>query len=296
MRLVFADGEEHTVLSQSVKPSRNLSVAYGPLTIPRPADMRGPKSVTLVAELQYGGALLDRKSAEIDLTETAKDERLTLSLAGIPRFAAPDELVNLAVGVNNNSREDTRCRLSLYLDSVTGTKQLLNQDLELGPEQERTLGVPLRVPLAAEMSTAELRAIAERGRQTYETRQVFKVKAIEQALFHIDFSVKNERGEEIRGLVPRHSPVDITVRLTCPRSGIEGIEVVLRIMSRREVVKEFRIPVITSGGVGFEHAVKWNTPVVDLVTGYYTDASILADGKALPSRAVETAQRQFTVY
>jgi len=296
MRLVFADGEEHTVLSQSVKPSRNLSVAYGPLTIPRPAGIRGSKSVTLVAELHYGGALLDRKSAEIDLTETAKDERLTLSLAGVPRFAAPDELVNLAVSVNNNSNEDARCRLSLYLDSAAGTRQLLKQDLELGPEQERTLGVSLRVPLAAEMSTAELRAIAERGRQTYETRQVFKVKAIEQALFHMDFSVKNERGEEIRGLIPRHSPVDITVKLRCPRSGIEGLEVVLRIMSRREVVKEFKIPVITSSGVGFEYAVKWITPVVDLVTGYYTDASILADGKALPNRAVETAQRQFTVY
>ena len=239
---------------------------------------------------------MDRRSTDIHLSENSKDQRLSLSVSGVPRFTPPDELVHAAIGINNNSTEDAHCHLSVSLDSVVGTKQLLDQQVQLGPEQARTFGVPVRVPLAAEMSTAELRAIADCDSKVYETRQTFKVKPIEQPLFHAGFSIRNERGEEARGLIPRQSPIDITVRLQSPRGGIEGLKVLLRIMSRKDVVEEFEMPVASTSRLESEYVVKWVTPLVDLVTGYYLDVLILADGRILPSRAIEIAERQFTVY
>jgi hypothetical protein len=119
---------------------------------------------------------------------------------------------------------------------------------------------------------------------------------MEQALFHVGFSLKNERGEEVRGLIPRQSPLNITLKVMCPRSEIQGLEVALRIMSRRQVMMEFRIPVQTSNTLNFETRVGWLTPPVELVTGYYLEAVVSVDGRALPSRAVSIEERQFTVY
>jgi len=296
MRFLFPNGEEHPVLEQSIRPNKNLSVAYGPIAIPKPAMTPNPKVVTLVAELYYGGALMDRKSADIGLTASAREEKLALTVNGAPRFAAPDELIRPAVIISNNSTESVKCKLTVSLESTVGTKEFLNQDMELNGGQTRTFGVSFRVPLAAEMSSAELRVVAEGAGNKCESRHIIKVKAIEQALFHADFSVKNERGEEVRGLVPRRSPLDITLRLMCPRTEMEGLEAVVRIMLRREMVKEFKIPLVIGDRIDFQSSLKWTTPLVEIVTGYYLDVLILADGRALPSRAVDIAEKQFTVY
>jgi hypothetical protein len=296
MKLQFPNGEEHHVVEQSIKPNKNLSVAYGPIVIPKPTAMSNPKLVTLVAELRYGGTLLDRMTTDINLTASPRDETIALAISGVPRFAAPDELVRLAVVIGNNSLSDVECQLVAKLDSVVGTNEILNQDLELSSQQTRTFDVPFRVPLAAEMSSAELIVVADHAGSKCEARQIIKVKAMEQALFHVGFSLKNERGEEVRGLIPRQSPLNITLKVMCPRSEIQGLEVALRIMSRRQVMMEFRIPVQTSNTLNFETRVGWLTPPVELVTGYYLEAVVSVDGRALPSRAVSIEERQFTVY
>ncbi len=225
MKLQFPNGEEHHIVEQPIKPNKNLSVAYGPIVIPKPTNVPSPKLVTLIAELHYGGAVLDRKSVDINLTAGQRDETLALSVSGVPRFAAPDELVRMAVVISNNSPDNIRCNLIASLDSILGMKEILNQDLELSSQRARTFDVPFRVPLAAEMSSAELILVADHDGSKCEARHIIKVKPIEQALFHVDFSLKNERGEEIRGLVPRQSPLDITLKVMCPRSGIESLEV-----------------------------------------------------------------------
>ncbi|MHA2119402.1 MAG: hypothetical protein ACW98J_10820, partial [Candidatus Thorarchaeota archaeon] len=67
MSFVYPDGEEHRALSQSVKQSKNLSLAFGPITIPAPRKSKDPRTVTLVAALSYAGTEVDTRSAEIDL-------------------------------------------------------------------------------------------------------------------------------------------------------------------------------------------------------------------------------------
>ncbi len=295
MKFVFPDGEEHKAFTQAIKQNRNLSVAYGPILIPMPQASNADK-VTLVAEVLYAGALMDRQAADIMLAGGPVDERLSLSFSGVSKFVIPDELVHAAVHLTNTSSERVNCHLSLVLESIAETENLLDQQVELGPEQTRAFGVPVRIPLTAEMSTAELKAVASCEEGTYEAKHVFKVKAIDKPLFFIDFSARNERGEDIHGLVPRESPVDIGVRLRCPREDVEGLTLAVRVLSKRDVVKEFMIPVTGSESADFKRTLSWITPTVEVVTGYYIDALLLLGGTPLPSRSIDVVRKQITVY
>ena len=75
---------------------------------------------------------------------------------------------------------------------------------------------------------------------------------------------------------------------------MKNLKLHLRIMSRRDIVKEFELPI----GKERENIlrVKWLTPPIDVVTGYYVDAQISQDGQHLPKRALDVTRKQFTVY
>jgi gamma-glutamyl:cysteine ligase YbdK (ATP-grasp superfamily) len=294
--LVFPDGDEHHVLSQPVKQSKNLSIAFGPIVIPAPRVHANHSIVTLVATVSYAGIEVDRRSTEIDLMGGPHLDIAQIEFVGLPNFTAPDDLIQPTVQVKNNVKKKASCILTVELESVGGNRDLLTQDLDLEPEKERLFPIPVRIPLSAEMSTAHIRATLRCGNRSYEKKQRFKIKAIEKPVFKIGFSVLNESGEEIPGLVARLSTVEIVTTVESIREEIEDLAVSIRIMSRRDIVKEFEVPLPDFDTKKKVIKIRWITPPIDVVTGYYIDAVILQSGRALPSRAVELVRRQFTVY
>jgi len=128
-----------------------------------------------------------------------------------------------------------------------------------------------------------------------EKRHRFKVKAIEEPIFRVRFSIKDDRGEEIPGLVPRESNIVIGIRIQAIKRGWENLAVSLRVMSKREVVKEFRLP-IPESETEFKSEVRWTTPQLETITGYYLDATIIHGERSLPTRAVKCEEKTFAVY
>ena len=294
MTLVFPDGEEHIVLRQAVKQSKNLSLAFGPITIPAPKSVEPPKSITLTATLSYAGLEMDKRSAEIDLVGGPSADIAKINFIGLPSFVLPDQMVQVTAQLESNLTKPIACELTIELESIGGNSILLEREIDLELGKPKMIPVPLRIPLGAEMSTAHLKAMLRCGNQSSGHSQRFKVKAIENPLFKIGFSIRNETGEEVPGLVARLSPVDIITRIESIREGMKNLKLHLRIMSRRDIVKEFELPI----GKERENIlrVKWLTPPIDVVTGYYVDAQISQDGQHLPKRALDVTRKQFTVY
>ncbi len=293
---VYPDGDEHHVLSQPVKQSKNLSIAFGPILVPAPRVNVDHRTVTLVASLSYAGVEVDRRSTEVGLLGGAQMDIAQIEFIGLPNFTAPDELIQPTIQVTSKVEKKQSCVLTVELESIGGNSTLLSQELNLDPGKERLYPIPVRIPLSAEMSTAHLRATLRCGDRSYEKKQRFKIKAIETPLFKIGFSVRNESGEEIPGLVARLSSVDIVATVESIREKIEGLTLSIRIMSRRDIVKEFEVPLPDPDAKTNVIKVNWLTPPIDVVTGYYVDAIVLQSGRPLPARAIELVRRQFTVY
>ncbi|MHA2192790.1 MAG: hypothetical protein ACXAAR_05125 [Candidatus Thorarchaeota archaeon] len=146
------------------------------------------------------------------------------------------------------------------------------------------------------MSTAHLKAIVKCGRLTMERKERFKVKAIESPVFDVDFWIRKRSGEEIPGLVARLTKVELGAKICGLKEGMTDLGVILRVMSRREIVKQFQASLSDPETGEKEITFQWTTPPVDMVTGYYLDAVITQDGKTLPDRAVRQDRKQFTVY
>jgi len=254
------------------------------------------RMVTLVATLSYAGIEVDRRSTEIGLLGGPQMDIAQIDFIGLPNFTAPDELIQPTIQVKSNVEKRQSCVLTVELESVGGNRNLLSQELDLDPGKERLFPIAVRIPLSAEMSTAHLRATLRCGDSSYEKKQRFKIKAIETPLFKIGFSVRNESGEEIPGLVARLSPVEIVTTIESAREKIGDLTVSIRIMSRRDIVKEFEVRLPDPNAKTNIIRITWLTPPIDVVTGYYIDAIVLQSGRPLPARAIELIRRQFTVY
>jgi hypothetical protein len=296
MSFKYPDGEEQRVLSQSVKQSKNLSLAFGPVVIPAPRSEVDPRSVTLMASLSYAGIEVDTRTAEISLVGGPQADIANLEFIGLPSFAAPDEVVQPSIQITSNLENKSDCVLIIELESVGGNKSIITREVDLEPGQQRILPIPFRVPMSAEMSTAHLRAILRCGMRACENRQRFKIKAIDDPLFKVSFSVRDESGEEIPGLVARLTPIDIIASVESNRADIEDLALNIRIMTVRDLVKEFTVPLPDPKSIHNTVKIKWMTPPIDVVTGYYVDAVMVQSGRPLPARAVDLIRRQFTVY
>ncbi|MHA2084662.1 MAG: glutamate-cysteine ligase family protein [Candidatus Thorarchaeota archaeon] len=296
MILQYSDNEEHIVLKQSVKQVRNLSLSYGPIEIPKPSKLVNPKAVTLIARLTYTGIELDQRTAVIDLVEDPREAPILVSFSGVPSYTAPDDEVHAAIHVTNVSAEKMEVNLQVELESVAGNSILNNKVIELNPEETKIIPVSVRAPLNAEMSTAHLKALVSGNEISVERRLRFKIKAIEEPYFKASFSIRNEAGEEVPGLVPRVTPVTIGITLESKREDVDNLTILLGIMSRKTLIKQFEIPCEEFVDGKCEISVGWTTPAVDMVTGFYLYATLLQAGRALPSRAVEQTRKRFTIY
>ncbi len=294
--LKFPDEEEQILVEQGIKQSRNLSLAFGPITIPKPKGQKKPSRVTLMARLKFDGAVIDQRSTEIALADGPEGQIASVSFGGIPAFALPDEEIRPVLQVTNITGKKLKYDIRIELESVGGTDMLLKSSRTLEPNQSKILPIQLRVPLSAEMSTAHLKATVRCGRLTMEKKERFKVKAIESPVFDVDFWIRRKSGEDIPGLVARLTKVELGARICGLNEGMRDLEVILRVMSRREIVKQFEFSLSEPKAGEQEVSFQWTTPPVDMVTGYYLDAVITQDGRPLPDRAVRQDRKQFTVY
>ncbi|MCJ7817949.1 MAG: hypothetical protein MUP60_03785, partial [Candidatus Thorarchaeota archaeon] len=192
MALIFPDGEEHVVLRQAVKQSKNLSLAFGPITIPAPKSAVVPKSVTLNAILSFAGLEMDRRSSEIDLVGGPSSDIARIDFIGLPGFVLPDQMIQVTAQVESNLEKPRSCELTIELESISGNITILERKLDLDIGKPKMIPVPLRIPLGAEMSTAHLKAILRCASESCSHNQRFKVKAIEDPFFKISFSILNE--------------------------------------------------------------------------------------------------------
>ncbi len=294
MSLIFPNGEEFVVLRQQVKQSKNLSLAFGPLTIPAPKSSPIPKSITLSATLSYAGMEIDKRTLEIDLVGGPASDIASINFIGLPNYVVPDQLLQVTAQISSNMEKNRECELSIELESIGGITSILTRTIDLELGKQKMIPIPLRIPLIAEMSTAHLKASLYCKNESASFSQRFKVKAIETPFFKIDFTILNESDEEIPGLVARLSPVILVSNIESAREGLENLKLHLRVMSRRDIIKEFELP-ISSEKVNILRT-NWLTPPIDVVTGFYVDAVISQNNHQLPKRAIEVNRKQFTVY
>ncbi|TFG10529.1 hypothetical protein EU538_01525 [Candidatus Thorarchaeota archaeon] len=281
-------------IEQSVKQARNLSLAFGPLEIP---GIAGPEEdeVEIIAEILYQGTLLDRRSAVIALKEQDL-ARTQVEFSGIPSFVRPDDGISSVVHLTSRAESPEQVNVSARLESVAGNELLATRDILLEPGKPSLLPVDFRVPISAEMSTAHLVVELDYSDSKSSNKKRFKVKAIESPIFTVGFSIKDERGKPIPGLVPRVTPVKIGVEIMSRSLGLKDLQMALRVMTRRELSAEFQIPFDTIDSEEFQTEIEWTTPSVDMVTNFYLDIVMSQHGRQLPSRALDITKKQFTVY
>lgn len=296
MSFVYQDGDEHPLMKQQIRQSKNISLSFGPFEVPRPRILQNPRSVTLVTRLLLADHEIDSRKADIRLVGGTASDLVSLSFVGLPTYTIPDQVLQPTLQVTSNAAESLNGQLQVLLEAVSGTNTVLSRDLQIDPGKAKMIPLELRVPVSSEMSTANLRAVFSGGENTTEDTHRLKVKAIEEPLFSVEFSVLDEEGVEVPGLVARLSQIQILAKVKGPRPGIEDLVLRLRIMTRREILKEFVISLEADESDEQVKSVKWLTPPIDVVTGYYLDAALLQGELPLPSRAVRVQNRQFTVY
>ncbi|MFW9846340.1 MAG: hypothetical protein ACFFD6_06310, partial [Candidatus Thorarchaeota archaeon] len=144
--LTFPDGEEHIVLEQNVKQSKNLSLAFGPIVIPQPTGSEVPSRVTLTAKLNYEGEIMDQRSTEIALSRGPEGVIAGAVFAGVPPFVVPDEEMRPVLKVTNITGKKLKYDIHVELESIGGTETLLEKKISLEPDKSKLLPIQLRVP------------------------------------------------------------------------------------------------------------------------------------------------------
>ncbi|MHA2423730.1 MAG: hypothetical protein ACXAEF_03025 [Candidatus Thorarchaeota archaeon] len=296
---VFPDGSEFPAFSQPMKQSRNLSVAFGPVSIPKPSGKSSPESVNVEARVLYAGTVVDSRSETIRLDGVEEPHFVRISFSGVPSYATPDETLHSTLHITNLSSDDLPCMLVTELETVKGTVTIWEKEVELKAKDTGIYALSVDIPLTVEMSTAYLTAKATTTRGATRSSKRLKIKAVEEAQFHFRFMIKDTAGVEVPGLIPRVSPVKLIVVGSATTAALDDVKILLRVMSRRKVIKLFEIKLMDmkkrSDG-DYEAEVQWTTPTVDVVSGFYLEALVEQKGQILPDRAVNQTPKQFTVY
>ncbi len=290
----YSESEPILAIEQPVNQARNLSLAFGPLEIPEP-DASESNQVEIIAEILYGGMLLDRRSAFVMLKERTL-ARTLVSFSGIPSFVKPDQKVSSVIHLINQTENPERAEVSVKLETVVGIEPLMTREVLLEPDRFSLLPVEFRVPISAEMSTAHLIVDLNYADSKSSHKKQFKVKAIDNPVFMVKLDVRDERGRPIPGLVPRVTPVKIAVEIISRSLDLDKLHISLRIMTRRDLSAEFHIPFDTLNDGILHTEIDWTTPPVDVITNFYLDVVMSQYGRQLPSRAFEVEKKQFTVY
>jgi len=295
----YPDGTEIHALTQPIRQSRNLSVAFGPIEVPKPKSGDKFEQVDLEARVSYGGEVIDTRVESLRLDGKDEPHLVRISFSGVPSFVTPDETLHSTVHVSNLSNDEIPCMLIAQLDTIKGSIPIWQKEITLKPKQTELYAVSIDVPLSLEMSTAYLIAKATTTKGVTRGSKRLKIKAVEEAHFHFRYMIKDMSGVEVPGLVPRVTPIKLIILGSATSKALDNIKILLRVMSRRKVIKLFEIDskaLTKKKGGEFEVEIPWTTPSVDMVTGYYLEALVEQGGQILPDRAVEQTPKQFTVY
>lgn len=295
----YPDGTEIHALSQPIRQSRNLSVAFGPIEVPSSESGERFDQVDLEAKISYGGIVIDSRVETLRLDGVEEPHLVRISFSGVPSFVTPDETLHSTIHVSNLSSEEVPCMLAAQLDTIKGAIPIWQKEITLKPKQTGLYAISIDIPLSIEMSTAYLMAKATTTKGVTRGSKRLKIKAVEEAHFHFRYMIKDLNGVEIPGLVPRVTPIKLIVIGKATTKALDEVKILLRVMSRRKVIKLFEINSMSikkRKDSEFEVEIPWTTPSVDMVTGYYLEALVEQGGQILPDRAVEQTSKQFTVY
>ncbi|MCF2136141.1 MAG: hypothetical protein K9W43_02785 [Candidatus Thorarchaeota archaeon] len=296
LRIEYPEGGAYTLLVQRVKPLRNITVEIGPLEIPFPSGRDAPTSGLITAELIYDGAVVDSKTHTITFAESKRRLPVAISITGVPPFVMPDDFIEGAVEIANESEVPLQANVTIQFESVVGNEVILSRGLSLERGRSRLLPAQFRIPLTSEMSTAFLSVSIDSPTGRIVERKKIKIKAIAQPLFSVIVSIRDELGREIPGLVPRASRLEILADVQSYRAGIENITLHLQIMKKKQIIEKFEIPIDFSTAPHQVVRAQWTTPAVEMVTGFYLETALSHNGRPIPPRAIESSRRQITVY
>ncbi|MFW9851016.1 MAG: hypothetical protein ACFFF4_17960, partial [Candidatus Thorarchaeota archaeon] len=208
---IFPDGTEYPAFSQPLKQSRNLSIAFGPVSIPKPKGKEDPESVNIEARVLYAGEVMDSRSETTRLDGVEEPHFVRISFSGVPSYATPDETLHSTVHITNLSSEDLPAMVITELETIKGTVTIWEKEVELKAKETGMYAVSVDIPLAVEMSTAYLTAKATTTRGATRSSKRLKIKAVEEPQFHFRFMIKDTDNVEVPGLVPRVTPVKLIV-------------------------------------------------------------------------------------
>lgn len=295
----YPDGSAIHALTQLIRQSRNLSVAFGPIEVPSSGSGERFEQVDVEAKVSYGGEVIDTRTETLRLDGVDEPHLVRISFSGVPSFVTPDDTLHATIHVSNLSSDPTPCMLIAQLETIKGVIPIWQKEVTLKPKQTGLYAVSIDIPLSIEMSTAYLMARATTTKGVTRGSKRLKIKAVEEAHFHFRYMIKDANGVEIPGLVPRVTPIKLIVTGKATTKVLDDVKILLRVMSRRKVIKLFEIDsrsIKKRKDDEFEVEISWTTPSVDMVTGYYLEVLVEQGGQILPDRAVEQATKQFTVY
>ncbi|MFX0107548.1 MAG: hypothetical protein ACFE7R_04625, partial [Candidatus Hodarchaeota archaeon] len=294
--LRYPSEREVVVSRQSVKQSRNLSLAFGPLAIPEEVSSEDIDRITIIARISYAGREMDQKSADIRITPVAEANLVDMRFVGVQGFLEPGITTHSALEIAAARDYSGQCDLIVEMESAVGSEKLLEKSIDITPNDEKLFPLEFSMPLASEMSTAYLKAMARCGDRIHEIQEKLKVKAIERPILAVKYRIIDEFGNEIPGLVPRVTSVSFIIHAKFGEVKPGNYSLRFQVMSRRDIVGEFDLSVeelMQDGGVA---EIIWKTPLVDMVAAFYVRSILLESGHELPDRALEQEEKQFTVY
>ncbi|MEM2142830.1 MAG: hypothetical protein QXQ81_06205, partial [Candidatus Thorarchaeota archaeon] len=295
MYIKYPGGDSYELLRLHLKPTRNLSLKFGPLPIPEPPAHLQPVSAELVAELSLSGDLLDRAVAVVQLDDKSQYP-MKISIGQLQDIVNPDELFTAVVEVVNDHPVQASGILTVTMESVAGTETLVQRVLEMSGHEKRMISVTGRIPISLEMNTAYLVATVSSDRGRAEARHKFRVRAMESPVMSVSFSLRGIDGRELIELVPRGRQMRIVATLKKPRPSMRGLVLRVSLMKYQDIVLTQEFQVGESDSPEEHVSIGWTAPNVETITPYYLVGTVLQAERELSPRVVKVTTKRFTVY
>jgi hypothetical protein len=289
--------EEHEliIMRQPLTKRRNLSVSFGPMSLPKPRGLKDFNDLNLRAKLIYAGKTVDERVVNILLTESISSI-LRIEFSGVSRFAEPDAMINGALHVENTSEKELCGELHVLLEVKDQEIDLLTRSIKIDSGEKKVYPIPFRIPIYGGMTTAKISSLVRFGDDVVTEDRNIKVKPLDMEFFSLDYRLLDRSGKDIPGLIARNQEINIEIA-GISRSNVRNIfGLRLKILSKGSVVQTFEAPIDIGDDGQFRASIVWKTPDVKTVTPFYLESEILEKGVSIPDRGLQQNDKHFTVY
>ncbi len=286
---------EQVVLRQPLTQRRNLSVSFGPISLPHPRSLKDFSELNLRAKLVYAGIPADERVVNIRLAESVSSA-LRIEYSGISRFAEPGSMINGAVHIENRSEEDIVGEVRVLLNVKDQEADILSRSLRIDSKEKKVYPIPFRIPIFGGMGTAKILSLVSFDDTIVTEDRNIKVKPLDIEFFSLNYRLLDQSDKDIPGLIARNQDISIEITGTS-KSNVEDIfSIRLKMLSKGKVVHIFEAPIVMGDRGEFRVTILWKTPNVDAVTPFYLESEILENGVPIPYRGVNQKDKHFTVY